>query len=282
MGYYLILGSGAFHALWNLWAKASRDRVVFLWSFQMIAVATYYPWAWMALTTHGVSIIGWEMLLGTAALHGIYVLLLVRTYSLGDLSEVYPLMRGVSPLAVPLIGVMCMGEHLTWLGWGGIVLVVCGIGVVGGVTDPRSFFKLPRATLASAIAVGVVITGYTIWDKLTLRYVPAVTLNDVGNLANFLVLSGPALRVGRRAITREWRANWSRIGLAGVISPGAYLLFLLALQRLPLAQVAPMREVGTVFGTVLGVWVLREAYGARRIVGAGLIALGVLLLGVFG
>ena len=50
----------------------------------------------------------------------------------------------------------------------------------------------------------------------------------------------------------EWKTNWRTIVLGGII--GGYLLFLLALHILPLAQLAPMREIGTVFGTILGLF----------------------------
>jgi len=76
--------------------------------------------------------------------------------------------------------------------------------------------------------------------------------------------------------------NWRTIVLGGIISPGGYLLFLLALHFLPVAQLAPMREIGTVFGTILGIVVLKETQGRRRIIAAGMITVGVILLGVFG
>lgn len=103
------------------------------------------------------------------------------------------------------------------------------------------------------------ITIYTTFDKITLQYIPAVTLNDASNLGNLIALSWMAVRSG--AISAEWKTNWKTIILGGIISPGGYLLFLLALHVLPLAQLAPMREIGTVFGTILGIVVLKEAQG---------------------
>ena len=128
--------------------------------------------------------------------------------------------------------------------------------------------------------VGLAITSYTTFDKVTLHYIPAVTLNDAGNFANLVALSWGAVR--SRAIKSEWIRNGKSIVLGGILSPGAYLLFLLALHRAPVAQLAPMREVGTVFGTILGIIVLRETQGQRRIIAAGWIALGVFLLGTWG
>jgi uncharacterized membrane protein len=49
-----------------------------------------------------------------------------------------------------------------------------------------------------------------------------------------------------------------------------------------MAQLAPMKEIGTVFGTVLGVFVLGEPQGIRRIISSILITCGVIMLGVWG
>jgi multidrug transporter EmrE-like cation transporter len=67
----------------------------------------------------------------TVTLHGLYVILLSRTYSVGDLSQVYPLMRGMSPLLVPIFGVSILGEKMPGAGWFGVVCVVVGIWVLG-------------------------------------------------------------------------------------------------------------------------------------------------------
>lgn len=107
-----------------------------------------------------------------------------------------------------------------------------------------------------------------------------MTLNLASNLGNLIALSWMVARSG--TIVTEGKANWKTILLGGMISPGGYLLFLFALHMLPLAQLAPMREIGTVFGTILGAVILKEAQGGRRITAAGLITLGVILLGISG
>lgn len=279
---FLVVMSGLLHAVWNLFAKQSRNKVVFLWSFQWVAVFAFLPWAVIAMEHHNIPTEGWLFLAITAALHGGYVMLLSRTYTAGDLSQVYSLMRGVSPLFVPILGVSILGERLTTLGWLGVAGVVAGIWILGnwqfgGYSAGQTL--APHA-VGLALAVGLSITAYTAFDKVTLQYIPAVTLNDASNLGNLMALSWWAIR--SRAVRVEWRINWRTIILGGLISPGGYLLFLFALRMAPVAQLAPMREIGTVFGTILGIVVLKETQGRRRITAAGLITAGVMLLGIFG
>ncbi|WP_052153867.1 EamA family transporter [Thermoactinomyces daqus] len=83
-------------------------------------------------------------------------------------------------------------------------------------------------------------------------------------------------------LKKEWVFNRKTILLGGILAPGGYLLFLFALSLAEVAQLAPMREIGTVFGTVLGILVLRERHGLRWMAGSAMITLGVIMLGVWG
>ncbi len=269
----LVTASGIVHATWNLWAKRSRRPLLFLWSFQWVAVAVYGPFAAWSLAGHPLPPAGLLLLLLTIALHGVYVLLLGRSYALGDLSQVYPLMRGTSPLLVPLFGVLSLGERLQPLGWIGALLVVLGVLCVGGGPRPR---EIPRRTAYIGLAVGLAIASYTLVDKLTLHYVPAIALNALSNAGNLVFLT-PAALCTKDALG-EWRKSLGYVLLAGVLSPLSYLLFLWALQRAPVAQLAPMREVSIVFGTLFGIYVLHEARGRSRVVGSLLIAAGAIAL----
>ena len=203
------------------------------------------------------------------------MLLLAKAYTLGDLSQVYPIMRGTSPLIVPIIGVLLLSEHLKIIGWVGIISIVVGIFIVGD-------FKLSRHRSSSnkamtlAIMVGLMITSYTVVDKITLQYIPAFTLNEATNIGNFLALTYVAIR--SKAIKHEWTINWKTILLGGLLAPGGYILFLKALEFMPVSQLAPMREIGTVFATLMGIFILQERQGRNRIIASILITIGIIML----
>jgi drug/metabolite transporter (DMT)-like permease len=132
-----------------------------------------------------------------------------------------------------------------------------------------------------ALAVGACIACYIIVDKLALdNGVSAVVLNEAGNIGNLLVLSWAAFR--SKGVQKELKVNWKIILLGGLIAPGGYLLFLYALSYGAVAQLAPMREIGTVFGTLMGIFILREQQGVWRLLISILITSGVIILGVWG
>jgi uncharacterized membrane protein len=66
--------------------------------------------------------------------------------------------------------------------------------------------------------------------------------------------------------------------LVGILTPGSYVLVLLALTLAPVSYVAAAREVSVVLAVLLGVVVLREGYGRQRLVGSLAIAAGLALL----
>ncbi|MDF2721277.1 MAG: rane protein [Paenibacillus sp.] len=275
----LVIGSGFVHSIWNLYTKRSLNKNVFLWCCQLIAVIAFFPWTaaeWDGSFLTGMALF---IVLISVLLHGIYVVLLAAAYSIGDLSQVYPIMRGTSPLLVPLLGVAFLGERLSLMGWLGVLCIVAGIALLSEIKLKRQSTSELRAPLL-ALAVGVCIAGYIVVDKVALRYVPAVVLNEATNLGNLLVLSWAALRSG--GMRAEISANWKWILLGGILAPGGYVLFLFALSLAPVAQLAPMREIGTVFGTLMGIFILREKQGSRRIGTSLLITAGVIILGVWG
>jgi drug/metabolite transporter (DMT)-like permease len=275
----LVLGSGFIHAVWNLYTKRSMNKHAFLWCCQLIAIAVFLPWTIMELDQVHYSSTVLLVVSASMLLHGLYVVLLAAAYSAGDLSQVYPIMRGTSPLLVPMAGVLLLNERLSPFGWAGVALIVVGIVLVSGIRLERKQGASLKAPML-ALAVGLCIAGYIVIDKIALDYVPAVVLNEASNIGNVLALSWATFKSG--AIRREIKVNWKVILLGGVLAPAGYLLFLFALSLAPVAQLAPMREIGTVFGTVMGIFLLREAQGRRRLVCSMLITAGVVMLGLWG
>ncbi|RJE87485.1 hypothetical protein D3P07_14210 [Paenibacillus sp. 1011MAR3C5] len=279
LAFALVLGSGFVHSIWNLYTKKSMNKIVFLWLCQIISVIVLMPWAIIEWDVSQFSGAAFLLMLASVALHGMYITLLAATYTIGDLSQVYPIMRGTSPLLVPLMAVVFLNESLSPMGWVGVVTIVAGILFLSEIKLKRVQGTSAKAPLL-ALSVGLCIAGYIVIDKMALDYFPAVIVLQATNVGNVLVLTWSALR--SRAIGQELRVNWKPMLLGGLLAPGGYLLFLFAVSFAPVAQLAPMREIGTVFGTLLGIFILREQQGQRRIITSILITAGIIILGLWG
>jgi len=57
-----------------------------------------------------------------------------------------------------------------------------------------------------------------------------------------------------------------------------YLAFLAAAKTLPLGPVVALRETSVIFGTLIGTFVLKEAFGLRRITASTFVISGIALL----
>ncbi|WP_274364873.1 DMT family transporter [Paenibacillus thermotolerans] len=269
----LVLSSGFLHAVWNLFTKKSVNKSAFLWCCQLVAIVVFLPWAISDLGKAQSVPPAYLLLAASMLLHGTYMVLLAKAYTLGDLSQVYPVMRGMGPLLVPIIAVLFLNERLAAAGWAGVLLIVSGI---AALSRHGSNAAASKRAVAAALAVGICIAFYILVDKLSLQYMPATVLNEATNIANLLALSYPAAASG--ALRSEWKANWRTVLLGGVAAPGGYLLFLFALTLGQAAMLTPIREIGTVFGTLMGIYILNEPQGGKRIASSILIAAGVVLL----
>lgn len=225
----------------------------------------------------------YALLLVSVILQAIYSWLLSQTYELGDLSQIYPIMRGTSTLLVPIIGVVFLHESLSIFGWIGIICMLGGFFGLSGVGSssirPGTRWQSLKPFIM-ALCVGLCTTSYVFVDKLNLQHISPLALLEVTNIGFVAGLTPLVLR--SKAVRKEWQANRPTILLGAILNPGSYLLFLFAMQQAQMAQISPLRETGTVFATFLGILVLKEQHGVKRIACSIVILCGILLIGMWG
>jgi len=268
-----VLGAGFLHALWNAMLKSAAGEplldtalivagssVVALALLPFVAFPDRAAWPFMALS---------------AAIHFAYYVTLAGTYRRGDLSFAYPLMRGVAPLIVTLLGVVFLGERPTATMLAGIALISLGILVIAWYAGGRHTPAAAKWALGNALIIAV----YTLVDGAGAR--------ASGNAASYVVwlifLEGlPYLawiRATRGRPAFAYIASRWRRGIAGgAASLAAYGIALWAMTRAPVAVVAALREVSVLFAAGIGAIVLKEGFGWRRMAGAAAVVAGVAAL----
>lgn len=273
-----VLCSGLAHALWNLFAKQSEDKSVFLWAIYAPATVLLLPLLFAELAHARYTAGEWLLLGASLGMQAVYATLLSMTYRAGDLSQVYPLMRGLPTLLVPLAGVLLLGERMPPWGWIGIGCMLIGFLVMIGRGPGSAAGREGWKPVALAVCVGLCIVSYTLIDKVNLEHISALALLEVTNIGFILGLTPAACRRGR--LRRTLKSHWRTMGLGAVLSPGSYLLFLLAAGQADVSAVSPVREVGIVFGTLFGLFILKERQGVRRMTASAAVAAGIVLVAV--
>jgi drug/metabolite transporter (DMT)-like permease len=269
-----VLAAAVLHAVWNALAHAIDDQLV---GFALIGVGVTAGGAAIVLISPAPGRASWWYLGGSAVLHVAYNLLLMRSYRLGEFSQVYPVARGTSPLLVALGAAVFAGEQLSPVRLLGVVVISAGLGTLvfvgGGPT------RAARPAIAAAVLTGVTIAAYTTLDGLGVRSADSVA----GYTGWLFLLQGPVLPVvaGLARRGRLWcRARPHLVaGLAGgLLSLTAYGLVLWAQTRGALAPIAALRESSVIVGAVIGTVVFGERFGRWRIAATVLVATGIILV----
>jgi drug/metabolite transporter (DMT)-like permease len=276
----LVLASAILHATWNLLAKRVGGGIPFVWLFSTIATVIYAPVLLISILQQRpqFGLTQLVYLCGTIALHVAYYLLLNRGYQVGDLSLVYPLARGTGPLLSTIGAVALLGERPTIVAIGGTILIAIGVFALTG--DPRklrSAGNLPG--VAFGVATGVVIAGYTIWDKqaVSLIMITPLMLLWFSGLGRTILLAPIAMRrLGE--VRAAWEIHRGEVLGIAVIDTLSYLLFLTALVFSPVSYLAPARQMSILIGALMGHRLLAEEQASRRLVPVGAMMVGLVIL----
>lgn len=270
----VVLLGAALHASWNALVKSSpdtfMDAVLVAAGSAALAVAAlpFLPVPDPA---------SWPFAAASAVLQIAYFALLAAAYRTGDMSLVYPLMRGSAPLIVAAAGTVLLGEHLSPGAWAGVLLISGG--VLGLALASR---RLPEAGVAPvlfALANAAVIASYTFVDALGAR------LSGHPASYTFWILGLPALPLILWAAVRRphdlrayLRRRWAVGLVGGACSLGSYALALWAMTVAPVAAVAALRETSILFGVALAAFLLKERVERRRVAAALAVAAGAVAL----
>jgi drug/metabolite transporter (DMT)-like permease len=281
----LVVASAFAHVTWNYLAKGSRDVFTFTWLLSIVSTIVYLPIAAVSLWRYPpppsiFTLVGVSVILNLA-----YFRLLSASYARADLSVVYPVARGTGLILIPLGAAFFLREPVSGSGALSILLIALGLFTLHtrgtGVAALRSVWRSwaePGSRLA--FLTGVIIAAYSIWDKNAVRTISPVVLDTSVFVAQALVNAPMMLIVRRPLAFAEFRERPASVIAAGILAPFAYLLVLQALTFSRVAYIAPTREIGIVFGTILGLRQLKEPYPINRMLGAGLIVVGVFGLAV--
>ncbi|WP_188456926.1 EamA family transporter [Virgibacillus oceani] len=276
----LIILSAFMHATWNYLAKRSLGGYPFVWLYLAVSTIIYAPFVIGMFIFSSVHI-GWVevwFIAGSAIIHLMYSLTLQKGYKIGDFSLVYPVARGTGPMIVAILAVYIFDESLSITGVIGILLIIGSVFTIsGGIQAIRNTSTL--LPLVYGIIIGVIISSYTLFDKAAVGVllIPPLLLNYGTFLGQLLFLTPKVLR-NWDAVKDDWINHRNKAIGVGILNPLAYILVLSAMTFTPVSYVAPVREVSILIGTIIGTKLLAEGFGTRRIIAAGTMIAGIIIV----
>lgn len=270
-----VLAAAACHAGWNTLLKLKVVPVVATVLVAVTAGVMVLPLLpFMPLPAAQ----AWPYIVASAIIHVAYFLTLAEAYRWGDLSQVYPIARGAAPLLTAALAALWLQEALGGAGWAGVTVLAAGILLLtfkGG----RARASYDGRTVAFALATSLTITGYTLVDGIGARLAGSALAYTVWLFigAGLTMAIYGWLRLGPSLIG-DFRVHWRTAAAGAVLSTTAYAIAIWAMTVAPIALVAALRETSVLFAALFASLILREPILPARLVAAGLVLAGALLL----
>jgi len=271
----LVLVAALLHAAWNALVKSSPDKLLDMVTIIFVpGVLAFIALPFLPLLDRA----SWPWLATSVGIHTLYYLAVVGAYRHGDLSHVYPLMRGSAPVLVALASLGGLVDQLSGNMWAGVLLI--SLGIIAPPLSGRGAVGFPRRSTQIAAANAVIIASYTLIDGVGTRL--SGNAISYGQWLFFLsaipfTMFALAWR-GRAAVSSYLRKRWTMGLIGGGMSMASYLIVLWAMTKAPVAAVAALRETSVVFAAIIGCYMLREGLGALRIAGAVVVLAGIVVL----
>ncbi len=272
---FAVLLAALLHASWNAMIKGGRDVLIDTASIVAGAGLVAAPFLFLVPLPAAAS---WPYIMASIATHLAYYFFMVNAYRSGDLSLVYPLMRGVAPLITGLLGIDLAartaggdqlgrdaadftGRHRTCNAsarpdyrpgrpWPSRRFRACQCG-----RDRHLHLDRRHRARASLATLGPTSSGSSCW----MRYPFSVYMLATRRMA-FIDASRERRRAGL---------------IGGGLSAAAYAISVWAMTKAPVALVASLRETSVLFATLIGARLLNENLTPRRWAGVAAVVAGV-------
>lgn len=266
----LILFAAALHASWNVLIKSESDNstnTALIVAGSAIIGVVFLPFVPLPLSPC------WPYLGASVVIHIIYFSVLLLAYKKGDMSLIYPLMRGIPPVLTAIAASILLNEALSWRGWLGIALVSSGALML--TADFRFSKRFEMAPVALALLNAMVIVVYTLVDAQGAR-LSGNAFSYTGwmllLLALFFFIAVPVFE--GRQVFYQMAKDWKKSLIGGTCTFASYGIALWAMTLSPVALVAALRETSILFGTVFSVFILKERITWIRVLSIALIVAG--------
>ncbi|MAI89768.1 DMT family transporter [Ponticaulis sp.] len=278
----IAIGLGLFSALTlalaNLVVKATNDILVTRAVLSTSCALILAPFAFvLPLPTPAL----WAAIAVSVPVHFFYQMSMIRALHRGDLSLVFPVMRGLAPLLVAGGAFVFLDESLSWISLIGLFIATCAVIAFGFLqgSNTASMKSVSRAALFWAGMTAVGVMAYNVADARGVRlaenpltFVVWLFMFDwIGTVVVALVVRGERFVGALKPVLKNGIAG----GVLSVVSYGAALL---ALDMIEAARVTALRETAVVFGALMGWLVLKEGIGPRRIIASAVLVFGLALM----
>ena len=272
-----VLSSAFLHAAWNALLKRHPNPEVGVVSVISVVVVASGLWALGMSGPAFANVRGLTWALWAGVCESLYLLGLARALKQAPLGLAYTVSRGGAMLLVWPVSVLWLGESVSSWTVSGVVLLAGGLAVMN-LSRPTGRTGV-GVSWAAVSAVG--IAGYHLSYKMALgegAQPPALFATGLLVALPVLILER-GRRQGWRVFRHEVVQAPALVWISGLFSSFSFGLVLTALASGGAGAVLTLRNTSIAFALMLAA-LQGERLGRRQLAGAGLVAVGAVLLGV--
>ena len=272
-----VIIASMFHATWNGMVKKHSNKVTAI----SAVILGHVPMSIIAVIFLPLpSFKSLPYIIVSAFIHQGYNWFLLKSYSLGDLTKVYPIARGFGPIITTIISILFLGLVISKASVISISLVCVGIITIGlfGYKVINNL-KIVKYSLITGFFIGL----YSIIDGYGAR----VSLSAISYMSWGFILSSilfPILlkinkydNIFKNIINDGKAIFW----IGGSISYLVYGVVIWGFTKAPIPMVSALRESSIVFAIFIGLFFLDEKINLAKLISITLIFVGVVGLKIF-
>lgn len=269
-----VVAAALLHAVWNAVVKGGHDKHLGMTAI----VLGHAPIALVAVFIAPIpDPTSWPYVVTGAALHVGYQLFLLTAYRFGDLTQVYPIARGTSPILVAGVSVVFLGVALSTTELVAILMIAAGVLSLSLVRQSDGLRNSQAAALA--FATGCFIAGYSLVDGLGARQAgTALGFYAWLSLINAVVFAC-VMTIGKPGLIKRIPIEGiPSLLIGGTASFTAYALVIWAFTQAPIALVTALRETSIIFALLIGVFLFKEKLDLAKVASTVITLSGAILL----
>ncbi|CAM4199428.1 EamA family transporter [Vreelandella rituensis] len=284
----LIVVSVCLHAGWNVLGKRRAPSLAFFSLAIMAGGLTFLP---LLLLGPPVTVLPgkfWAWLVASGLCQMFYMGGLAWAYARGEVSVLYPIVRALPVVFVPLVSVALLGSQaITSFDVLGMGLIVLGA-LCLPLSDPaaRRLATYFSPALGFALLAAVATMGYSLIDHRALVLMQQAGHSAQTAGAQFMVLQAlvtllwalpliACLTKERRQLPKLWQSERQVIIVTGWMITGTYGLVLVALALTKeVSYVVALRQLSIPLGALIGILWLKERLSALKALSLGVMVVG--------
>jgi len=275
--FFIILFATIIHAVWNAMVKKHPDKktavsAIVLGHVPLSILAIFF------LPLPNLKSIPYIIL--SAIIHQGYQWFLLKSYSIGDFTKVYPICRGFGPLVAAIISILFLGITFDLPILLSIILISFGIMLLGfnfnlNVNDTN--------TLKYSLTTGLFIGLYSLIDgygaRLSLSAISFISFSFILSALIFVILI--KIIDNQNIISKVASEGKILFVIGGTLSFLIYIIVVWGFTKAPVALVSALRETSIFFSIFIGYFFLKENITIKKVLSIFFIVFGVIGIKIF-